>query len=50
MDVFQLRMVKAALQQALRDRLDWLTQKEVDEILDQISTLAKIIEELERKH
>jgi flagellin-specific chaperone FliS len=49
MNIFQLRMLRAALRQCLRDRSDWLTENEIDKILDQISKLTKIIDELDRK-
>lgn len=42
-------MLRAALKQALRDRQTELTEREIDEILDQINTLTKLIEELEKK-
>lgn len=48
MDVFQFKMLRAALKQALRDQQDELTEREIDKILDQINTLTKLIEELEK--
>lgn len=49
MDAFQFKMLRAALKQALRDRENKLTEREIDKILDQINTLTKLIEELEKK-
>jgi len=37
MNLYQLRMLRAALKQGLQDRSEWLTQQEVDKILDQIN-------------
>ncbi|NIJ55023.1 hypothetical protein [Dyadobacter arcticus] len=47
MDLFQWRMLRAALQQGLRDNWKWLTADEIDKILDQVSKLTKIIDLLE---
>lgn len=47
MDEFDLRMLRAALKQALRDRSDKLSQEEVNQILDQILKLDKQIEDHE---
>lgn len=48
MDLFALRMRRAALRQLLRDRANWMSQKEIDEVLDQINLLTTIIELLEQ--
>ncbi len=50
MNIFELRMLRAALKQGLRDSSEWLTQAEIDNILDQIIKLTKIIDELEGKN
>lgn len=44
MDLFTLRMRRAALRQLLRDRSEFLSQEEIDKILDQINLLTTIIE------
>lgn len=49
MNIFELRMLRAALKQGLRDGSRWLTHAEIDSILDQIIKLTKIINELEGK-
>jgi len=48
MDLFSIRMRRAALRQLLRDRSDWMTQQEIDTILDQINLLTTVIEMLEK--
>ena len=42
-------MRRAALRQLLRDRVDWMSQEEIDEILDRINILTALIELLEKK-
>jgi hypothetical protein len=49
MDLFTLRMRRAVLRQLLRDRSEWMSQEEIDKILDQISLLTTIIKLLEKK-
>ena len=49
MNLSQLRLLPAALKQGLKDRSEWLTQQEIDKILDQIIKLTKINDELEQK-
>jgi hypothetical protein len=49
MEIFHLRMLIAARRQALRDCSDTMTQKQIDEILDQITMLTKLLEDLEDK-
>ena len=49
MDVFSLRMQRAALSQMLRDRSDDMSQEQIDEVLDQINLLTELIELLEKR-
>lgn len=49
MNLFQLKMLRAALRQSLRDQSEVLTEEEINQILDQISTLTKLIQRLEEK-
>ena len=49
MDIIALRMRRAAIRQLLRDRLDWMSQEEIDKLLDQINLLTELIELLEKK-
>ncbi|SDD83323.1 hypothetical protein SAMN04487996_102299 [Dyadobacter soli] len=48
MNLFELKMMRAALRQALSDRSEMLSQEEIDKILDTILLLTKLIDELER--
>ena len=48
MDEFELRMLRAALKQALRDRSHEMSQDDIDRVLDQILKLDKQIEEHEK--
>ncbi|PSL30120.1 hypothetical protein CLV60_10462 [Dyadobacter jiangsuensis] len=48
MNLFELRMLRAALKQMLRDQADNMTAEEIDQILDHISRLTKVIDEMER--
>lgn len=49
MDVFSLRMQRAALRQMLRDRSDDMSQEQIDEVFDQINLLTELIELLEKR-
>ncbi len=49
MDLFNLRMRRATLRQLLRDRSEWMSQEEIDMLLDQINLLTTVIEALEKK-
>ena len=49
MNIFSLRMQRAALRQILRDQSKEMTQQKIDEILDQIVLLTELIELLEKK-
>ncbi len=49
MNLFELRMLRAAFKQMLRDQAEKMTIHEMDKILDHISRLTKVINELERK-
>ncbi len=49
MDLFDLRMRRAALRQLLRDRSEWMSQEEIDKILDQINLLTTLIEILKKR-
>lgn len=49
MNLFELRMLRAALKQALRDQSEMLTPRQIDEILEQISRLTKVIDKLEKR-
>ncbi|NIJ55157.1 hypothetical protein [Dyadobacter arcticus] len=49
MNEFDLRMRLAALRQYLRDNLEMLTSDQVDEILDVISKILEVLNELENK-
>ncbi|MCF2447749.1 hypothetical protein L0657_27590 [Dyadobacter sp. CY345] len=49
MNLFTIRMRRAALRQLLRDRSEWMSQKEIDKILDQINLLTTLIEIMEKE-
>ena len=46
---FNLRMRIAALRQFLRDQSEFLAEKEIDEVLDQIDRLTKLLKKLEKR-
>lgn len=48
MTLFELKMMRAALKQALKDQSESLSREEVDKILDTILLLTELINELER--
>lgn len=47
MQEFHLRMQLAALRQYLRDRQNAMTEKEVDQVLDMIARIQKVLNEEE---
>ncbi len=47
--LFNLKMRIAALKQFLRDRSEHLAEKEIEEVLDQIDRLIKLLGKLEKK-
>lgn len=48
MNLFELKMMRAALRQALQDRSESLSQEDIDRILDTILLLTELIDKLER--
>lgn len=50
MNLFQLKMMRAALKQALRDQANSLSTEEINKILDTILLLTELINDLERDH
>lgn len=44
MNLFELRMLRAALKQALRDQGEMLIPRQIDEIPEQISPSTKVID------
>ena len=50
MKLFQLKMMRAALKQALRDQSAPLSPKEIDKILDLILLLTELIDDLEKDY